>query len=210
MSLRRGDGTALEDYNLVNICSSNDFLLIDTCAATDVEWIAHSREQRQLRNRFNIRYSQPLEQRIEYNAVIGILFAKPDVELYTTKQVLAEIKRYTKSQKGGLLSSINQIINAIERTPKLVSLEQTPEFDEYSKDERFKRLAEMHGLSDTDQNLLLQFFASAHNIDGKKVLLTNDRGIFDAYMTFGRNIPGQHAVGTVLFKEEYELISARK
>ena len=209
-SLSKADGTILQDYGLIDICNSHDFLMIDTCAATDVDWISLTGDQRIFQRRFNAKYSAPVEQRIEYNGLIGLLFASEEFQLYTTEKVLEEIKKYTRDKNGGLLSSINQIITAIERTPKLISLEQTPEFEMYSNDSYFKRLAEMHGIGEVDQNLLLQFFSSLHNIDGKCALITNDRGILDTYKSFGYRLPGKHTVYTALFGQKYEPSFARK
>lgn len=209
MTLKKADGTNLQDYGLVDICNSHDFILIDTSAARDVSWIDLPREQRRFQMQFNVRYSKPLEQRIEYNALIGLLFVtKPS--LFTTEKVLKELEGYAASQKGGLQKSIQQTINAIEHTPKLVSLEQTPEFEMYSEDKYLQRLAVKHGTGEVDQNLLLQFFASVHNIDGKCALITNDRGILDTYRAYGYKLPGQHGVGTALSSQKYQLISAGK
>ena len=209
MALRKADGTHLQDYGLVDICNSNDFILIDTSAARDFSHISLPRDQRRFQMQFNIKYSEPLEQKIEYNAMVGLLFVtKPS--LHTTEQVLEELKGYARSQKGGLQKSIQQTISAIETTPKLVSLEQTPEFEMYSEDKYLQRLAVKHGTGDVDQNLLLQFFASVHNIDGKCALITNDRGILDTYKAYGYKLPGQHAVGTALFGQEYKLISTMR
>ncbi|MBI5065617.1 hypothetical protein HZA97_05255 [Candidatus Woesearchaeota archaeon] len=209
---RKANGTPLEDYNLLQACKNNDFLLIDTCAATDVSWISLPREHRVYERKFNIKYSPPLEQRIDYNALIGILFAsKP---LFTTPLVLQEIKDYAKHQKAGLLSSIDQIIHAIEQTPKLISLDETPEFEMYVNDLYFQKLSERNGLSDVDFNLLATFFATLHYTEEfvencpddysvKGALITNDRGILETYKHFGYKLPGNHRVYSALFGQKY-------
>lgn len=208
---RRANGTPLEDYGLLQACKDNNFILIDTCAATDVRWISLKRELRVYERKFNVKYSPPLEERIEYNALIGILFAtKP---LFTTPMVLQEIQDYAKHQKGGLLSSINQVIDAIEQTPKAISLEETPEFKMYIDDVYFKGLAERNGLSDVDFNLLAQFFAALHydeDFGEKGALITNDRGVLETYKHFGYKVPGTHRVYSALFGQKYTPTVAKK
>ncbi|MBI4919499.1 hypothetical protein HY837_06205 [archaeon] len=205
---RRADGTPLEDYGLVDICNNHDFILIDTCAATDTECIFFNGKQRSDMGRLGIKYSLPLEIKIEYNSLIGLLMVNHD--LYVTIPVLEEIEDYRKNQKGALLKSIDNILKLAETFERIISLEKTEEFKRYTKDPFFNRLAEENGLSEVDFNLLAQFFASTNNIDGKKALITNDRGILRTYKRFSYRLPGEHMAFTCLFSKKYEPQFAKK
>ena len=204
------DKIIVEDYGLVDICNNNDFLMIDTCASTDVNWISLSKSQRQFYSRTNIKYSASVAQKIDYNSLIASLFAGKN--LHTTKMVLEEIGKYKLIEQGGVLSSIQQIVDSVNFHKKVVSLENTPEFDMYSHDRYFARLAEMHGLSAVDQDLLLHFFASLHTQNGKCALVTNDRGILETYKSFGYRLPKccRHKAYSALFSQNYEPSSAKK
>ncbi len=207
---RRADGTPLEDYGLVSICNNHQFVLIDTCAATDTESIFFNGKQRSDMHRLGIKakYSFPLELRIEYNSLIGLLMVNHP--LYVTPKIFKEIDAYRKNQRGALLKSIDNILNIIDNYERMVSLEQTDEFSRYTRDRFFNKLAEENGLSEVDFDLLAQFFASTHNIDGKKALITNDRGILNTYSRFSSKLEGEHAAFTCLFSEGYKQYFVRK
>ena len=202
------DISLIEDYGLIDICDSHDFLVIDTSAATDVNWISLSQSRRKFNCRIGVKYSAPVEQRIEYNGLIASLFASKS--LHTTKRVIGEIENYKRIERGGVLSSLQQIVNSVKSNEKVFSLEGTPEFDMYVEDRYFARLAEKHGLSDVDQDLLLHFFASLHHKEGSCALITNDGGILETYKSFGYRLPGKHTVYTALFGQKYEPSFARK
>jgi hypothetical protein len=207
------DVNLLEDYGLVDICNAHDFLMIDTSAATDVNWISLSQSQRKFQSMHRTGYSAPVAQRIDYNSLIAALFAGKN--LHTTKKVIGEIETYKVDERGGLLSSLQQIINAINMKDehgqnKVVSFEGTPEFDMYTEDRYFARLAKKNGLSNVDIDLLLHFFTSLHYKDGKCALITNDRGILETYKSFGYRLPGRHKAYSALFGQKYEPSSASK
>lgn len=205
---KRTNGTILEDYGLLNICNNCSFILLDTSAATDNNCSLFNQETRIKMRKYNIKYNPPIEKRIEYNSMISLLMTS--YPLYVTEMVLEEIYNYRKFQRGGLLKSIDQLIRAIEvgigkkAEPRLISLKSTDEYYYYLENTFFKKLAEQNCLSETDIDLLAQFFAALHHIDGKCALVTNDRGILDTYKAFGhRLIEGDHVLYSCLFRNKY-------
>jgi len=206
---RKLNGKPLATYGLLDICNNHDFILIDTSAATDTTCAFLEQKERKMQMQLSIKYSGPLELRIEYNAMIGLLMTAH--ELYITELVLEEIYDYRKHKKGGLLKSIDQLIRAAEvglgdePKPRVISLQSTPEYDQYKQDPYLNRLAELNGLSNVDLDLLVQFFAGTQNIYGKHALISNDRGIINTYKTFGHRLPNKnHKSFSCLFSNIYK------